>query len=784
MVDSKAFHNDDGEQLHLFSCTCIEATEQRQRHRQTNILIKGEILATFHKRESEQYCLHINAIVKLLLHNRLPPITTLATDLECGEDDELVTVDQLSSDPFVVAVFDGISCGILTTYKYRERIRLSCRICSSTVCSHVNGYKTWCEAEGLHPEPEIDIALQESRCPDDRCCKSYNPIPLPLPETLQTKYDEHRLGIRQFPEHLIPEIPMKGSNVNCKHGFVWDRRDPVKQNWIASNSAVIYDRDITVKDYRDQKGSHARRVYYRPSDGTCDCILPYDGLDDLLFNLNNNELFTVSSMITYMYHMIESRNPLAGYHRGVQRTNGTLSRGDVVSYGKLRLAWNSFIRLVDIDQNDAFKCEFCGDSPDIIICDATCIGFRKDLLVDYQKHETEKTTYMKSGSSHADRVFVSHKPTRVLLERFSGIKVKKGARGRRFITKTPAIVKKDLQALTKGLREEGNAALANIVERLCKESSKNLAPNNYSEFLYELARNNATCGTFQISGDKKAKKLLQQIASEEFDIFQSRNGKLLTYLQGSAPVMTNFLHKIQTNGKIPQDTKMLIVDILSKIDNPFAASSTFEYPPATPDILSFFPCLPQQHGNASYTADKKKAADSEKTCRKESYGHPSLSPGIFTIFCQHGVCYGFEAMVSNESPRHPFQIFKTRFAVAPRCIIYDNACQLHQYCLNREPTFFRDTKFYVDRFHWKCHVGCSVGYCLDQYKATCDVVTINSQINEQANAGLKRIRSQLAYMTLDNFMIHLSLFLGIKNIDIKRSQHADLQNLLNGFAGL
>ena len=63
-----------------------------------------------------------------------------------------------------------------------------------------------------------------------------------------------------------------------------------------------------------------------------------------------------------------------------------------------------------------------------------------------------------------------------------------------------------------------------------------------------------------------------------------------------------------------------------------------------------------------------------------------------------------------------------------------------------------------DRFHWRGHVGCSKGYCLDMYNSV-DVKAINSQVNEQANAGLQRIRGQLAYMTPSNFILNLSLFL-------------------------
>ena len=86
--------------------------------------------------------------------------------------------------------------------------------------------------------------------------------------------------------------------------------------------------------------------------------------------------------------------------------------------------------------------------------------------------------------------------------------------------------------------------------------------------------------------------------------------------------------------------------------------------------------------------------------------------------------------------------------------------------MNREPVFFSKTKFLVDRFHWKGHIGCSGGYSLDVYKHS-KIKEINSQVNEQANAGLQRIKGQLAYMSLDNFMLTLSLFLAVKNMDIQ-----------------
>jgi len=91
-----------------------------------------------------------------------------------------------------------------------------------------------------------------------------------------------------------------------------------------------------------------------------------------------------------------------------------------------------------------------------------------------------------------------------------------------------------------------------------------------------------------------------------------------------------------------------------------------------------------------------------------------------------------------------------------------------QNLLNHEPQHFKDTLFLVDRFHWRGHIGCSSGYNLDVYGAP-HLRAVNSQINEQANADLQKIRGQLAYMTATNFHFHLSLFLAVKNYDIIKS---------------
>lgn len=140
--------------------------------------------------------------------------------------------------------------------------------------------------------------------------------------------------------------------------------------------------------------------------------------------------------------------------------------------------------------------------------------------------------------------------------------------------------------------------------------------------------------------------------------------------------------------------------------------------------------------------------------------------GIFTAFCPHGICLGFKLMLDPESPRTAFEVLHQRFAphLSELIVIYDNACNLHQFVLNREPKRFEKTLFRIDRLHFhKGHPRCSRGYDMDAYKADTFIRELNSQCCEQANADLRRLSQQLTYMTPKNLMHHTALFLALRN---------------------
>ncbi|XP_066285252.1 uncharacterized protein [Branchiostoma lanceolatum] len=511
-------------------------------------------------------------------------------------------------------------------------------------------------------------------------------------------------------------------------------------------------------------------------------MLPYDGQEDLLFNLNNKDLIAYSMLFRYLHLMLEARNPLAAFHRAYQRQVGALGQGDVLPLHKMRLAWDSFSHLLDIDWRTSFKCPVCEQHPDVIICDGTSLGFRKDLITYESSRETQQSSLEIKGSDHKERVFLPIPGSRVFLSQFAGVSQSQKKKGK--ARRPSALSAQQYRELVSSLSDFPHlASLATLLKRLSRNGSHRIAPDPYKKFLGELAKNGPLCGMLQIDHSPReghTKEIVHRAVTNALAIFDSVNAAHLQKLRSDAPILADFLFEVYKaeGNRIPEDVSALVKDIMDRVSLPFKDKhdGSVYPPPEEEDTFggySFFPNLPLVRGQAKYAKDAqrrprlRKCRDPSQRCNKMYGGHPSLSPGIFTAFCQHGVCYGFTILKSHESPRHPFEILIGRFNRAPRVIVYDNACRLHQYCLNREPAFFMNTLFCVDRLHWINHTGCSDGYCMDSYgqHGTIDVQQINSQINEQANSGLKRIKAQLAYMTQSKFMFNAALFLAFKNID-------------------
>ena len=140
----------------------------------------------------------------------------------------------------------------------------------------------------------------------------------------------------------------------------------------------------------------------------------------------------------------------------------------------------------------------------------------------------------------------------------------------------------------------------------------------------------------------------------------------------------------------------------------------------------------------------------DEACKKKylnvSYGGYGY---IFLWFCPiHGHCYGFHLIDGGEGRKDPFSSILKYLPTTPQDIFYDFACQYSEYCLNREPKYFLNTRFWHDLFHSITHK------CGKYFKSSriCGLVGINSEICEQFSSYVQCTKYLGTHLSQSHFM--------------------------------
>jgi hypothetical protein len=134
-------------------------------------------------------------------------------------------------------------------------------------------------------------------------------------------------------------------------------------------------------------------------------------------------------------------------------------------------------------------------------------------------------------------------------------------------------------------------------------------------------------------------------------------------------------------------------------------------------------------------------------------------------------------MDHSEGRNDPFTVLRTYLKHPPKVIVYDFACALEEYCMNRDPTWFRNTKFVIDRFHWHNHnryahanmallshfvCSCGKAFNMSNYPA---LYSFNSSICEQFHSFIRRFKAAATSMKMPNFMRWMRLWVNVWNSD-------------------
>ncbi|KAK4694754.1 hypothetical protein P7C70_g8682, partial [Phenoliferia sp. Uapishka_3] len=165
-------------------------------------------------------------------------------------------------------------------------------------------------------------------------------------------------------------------------------------------------------------------------------------------------------------------------------------------------------------------------------------------------------------------------------------------------------------------------------------------------------------------------------------------------------------------------------------------------------------------------APREKAAPDERSCQKhyDAFGKGRLTGGVLALWCTHGYCLGWHAIPFGEGRNDVFAAIFSHWNEAPWVIIYDFACSLAPYSLNREYDFYKNTLFAIDELHQHDHSRCSSACFLDTYMAEDpDLLRIKSSIAECGNSGLKRIRKSVSYCGQRNALAVIGTYIFVWN---------------------
>ena len=201
-------------------------------------------------------------------------------------------------------------------------------------------------------------------------------------------------------------------------------------------------------------------------------------------------------------------------------------------------------------------------------------------------------------------------------------------------------------------------------------------------------------------------------------------------------------------------------------------------PPKTGRFYYFNRSGNQLRSNRYFTIDaeqtKKQTDDDQPITSSCSKQYPNVAKRgasfLFLWFCpSHGHCYGGHIVNGSEGRKDPVASLYQYMKVAPEVVFYDFACSLEEYCMNREASFFKHTRFYHDIFHGYAH-NCSSMYPSKGLRG----MQFNTSICEQFNSFLQCVKASAKHMSQSHFIFYVQSFIDIWN----EKKKANLQKKL------
>lgn len=422
---------------------------------------------------------------------------------------------------------------------------------------------------------------------------------------------------------------------------------------------------------------------------------------------------------------------------------------------------------------------FCGYKPKVLACDGTHIG------VSLRHLRLEKP--VTKADTDQDVPWVHHMPERRMLRkddtrdhiRYKCRKILNKIRPEHILSgvEERAITAEVVRDIS---RDE---PLKQFLEPILFETGPDDFLQLQAEFVHSLAGNEYMGSVIPVRSFHLLEEIMSKIQNNEDCVQLLGNMRKynchisdlfwLGFDYGKSELIINFLQYLMERIKaihVPDPNPTEIEEIFNSYD------------PRTGTAYYFTESGNQIRKMPTYQADLEKnknkknngTATSDGECRKK---YPLVSFGgysyMFLWFCPlHGHTYGFHLIDGAEGRKDPFCSILKYLEKMPEELYYDFACQLSDYCLNREPDLFKNTRFWHDLFHAIGHI-CGINFKSTKVEG---LQGVNSEICEQVNSYLQCIKYTGSHLSQEHFVFFMQFFLYLLNEE-KTQRHREIAKI-------
>lgn len=644
----------------------------------------------------------------------------------------------IEGDLFLAAVQNRGDVKLIFTLSKKNKSPF-CSRCSKQKCKHYTQYKEHKDDENVsgnesnnsNESEGTDNAAGTSEVvpPSDHYAEiepideynknfGYNLTPIVYPFKMDPESQEswiQRLdGHYILPEKIIPEF-IEG--FACKHGQTFDSND---ENLLQFSSNIIIYTETSEKVY-------SIKTFSRKTLSGCKCKQQADTHKLLLWHIGKGKMIDYLFLSGYMHSMRSNGTPKNGLFRSRCERMNSIGVQTTLTQKDLTRATNGFISKISFHEElNTFSCPKCGNNPKYLVADGKSDGPTKrkvEHLKEMGPAENDNVC-LPQGSFYKNRVFFhEYKERQAICGLLSGAQ-----------SMDDFLLEEDEVLLT------GNARIVSTLLTRIARTWQNEMPVEYTRFLSNVCKQSSVSGLLQVTSSLPL-NYLRLFCEETLDIRSVEEVDKLEFLQQQLPAFWPMLTDIldlEGSKYLPADVQPIVLRLLEIRTNIFLnaadrANGDYEdwISPGEEHPTQFYPEFPIFRYPKLYTVSGQKDVD---LCNKAFAEKRDFSYGVFSIgcCCDLNVTYGFELMLSQESAHNFFRFLMCR-DVDMNClegVIFDHACGLDAYILNREPREFQFLRCLVDGSHWNGqkklkrpdksgkggHLGCSEGFNFNIYK--------------------------------------------------------------------